>query len=211
MKKSHKSPNHSETGLKQMRSSPPGREKLANALRDLLKVKDFGSTTTSEIARESGVNEALIYRYFGNKRGLLHGVLSEHLQRFSKQIALDLKGISGASEKLRKLIWSTISFYDQDRILAKILLLEVRSHKDYFKSETYRSVKVYSQQILDIIQEGICNGEFRPGISPQYTRQFVLGCVEHVLLPAIIHDGPIDVDYMQKELFNTLFKGIDRE
>jgi AcrR family transcriptional regulator len=191
-------------------SSPPGRDKLANALRDLLKVKDFGSTTTSEIARKSGVNEALIYRYFGNKRGLLHGVLSEHLYQFSNQVTLDLKGIKGAQEKLRKLIWSTINFYDKDRILAKMLVLEVRAHKDYFKSKTYQSVKVYSKLILNIIQEGITNGEFKSEVPPRFTRQIVLGCIEHLLLPAIIHDGAIDVDLMQEELCNTLFNGIGK-
>ena len=51
---------------------PPGGIKIAMALRDLLENKDFNSITTAEIAQASGVNEALIYRYFGSKRDLLH-------------------------------------------------------------------------------------------------------------------------------------------
>ncbi|MBT6615301.1 MAG: TetR/AcrR family transcriptional regulator [Deltaproteobacteria bacterium] len=210
MKKAHTKANPREISPFNGSSSPPGREKLANGLRGLLKTKDFGSITTSGIAKASGVNEALIYRYFGNKRGLLHGVLSEHLHKFTQQVTLDLKGIKGAQEKLKKLIWSTVHFYDQDRILAKMLVLEVRAHKDYFKSETYRSVKIYSQLILDIIQEGISNGEFKSDVSPRYVRQILLGSIEHLLLPAIIHDGLIDVDLVQQELCNTLLNGIGK-
>ena len=56
-------PNHSD---------PPGKIKIAEALRILLKEKDFNSITTADISRTSGVNEALIYRYYKDKRGLLH-------------------------------------------------------------------------------------------------------------------------------------------
>lgn len=189
-------------------TSPPGRKKLANAVRRLLENKDYASITTTEISRESGVNEALIYRYFGNKRGLLHGVLAEHLQWFTDQVIHDLQGIKSSLKKLRKLVWSTINFYNKDRILAKILLLEVRANKDYFKSETYQTVKVYSQMIIEIIQEGIDSGELKADISPRLLRQIILGAMEHLILPAIIHDGKIDVDLMQENVCQTVFHGI---
>ncbi len=189
-------------------TSPPGRGKLASALRTLLKSKDFGSITTSEIAQESGVNESLIYRYFGNKRGLLHGVVSDDLQRFIDEVMVDLNGVLLASEKLRRVVWNTINFYKQDRIFARILLLEVRSHKNYFKSKTYRTVKIYSQLIIDIIQEGIDSGELKSDISPQLLRQILLGSIEHLIMPAIIHNGPIDVDQLQEACTCSLFSGI---
>ena len=189
-------------------SNPPGRIKIANAVRDLLVEKDFSSITTAEISRQSGVNEALIYRYFGDKRGLLYGVLSEHLEIFFAHITLDMKGIKGALDKLKKLIWSTIYFYDHDRIFARILLLEVRSHLDYFKSDTYRSVKKYTHLIVEIIKGGMESGEIRDDISPAHIRQIILGSIEHLIIPAIIHGGPIQVDTLQKELCDTLFKGI---
>jgi TetR/AcrR family fatty acid metabolism transcriptional regulator len=189
-------------------SNPPGRIKIANALRELLKTKDFGSITTSDISSEAGVNESLIYRYFGDKRGLLHGVLSEHLEIFVQMIDSDLKGINGVIDKLRRLIWSTINFYDQNRVFAKILLLEVRSHQGYFESKTYQLVKGYTHLVIDIIQEGIDTGEIRDDITPKYTRQIILGSIEHLIIAAIIHNGPIDVDLLQEELCNTIFKGI---
>ena len=196
------------TQLEKNEAAPPGRVKLANAVRRLLETKDYGSITTSEISRESGVNEALIYRYFGNKRGLLHGVLAEHLQLFWEKVEHDLKGIKSTAEKLRRGIWSSINFYNQDRILSKILLLEVRAHKDYFSSQTYRIVKKYTQLITDTIQEGVDNGELKPGVSPKNLRQIILGSMEHLILPAIIHDGPIDVDLVQEDICTTIFDGV---
>jgi len=91
------------------RPFPPGRIKIANAFVSLLEQKEFSSITTAEIAKKAGVTEALIYKYFEDKRGLLHQVLKEYLEQYLVQFERDLKGIKGALNKIRKLIWGHIS------------------------------------------------------------------------------------------------------
>ena len=185
-----------------------GRTKLANALRQLLEQKDFSSITTAEISKTSGVNESLIYRYFGDKRGLLHAVLDEYLENFVEQVNRGMKGLDGAKNKLRKYIWSSIYFYDQDRVFSKILLLEVRNYPGYFTSETYGIVKEYTNLMLNIIEDGIQAGEIRKDLAPRCIRQVVLGGIEHLVLPAVINDGPLDPDQLTEHFCSLLFEGI---
>ena len=187
---------------------PSGRTKLADALRQLLAKKDFSSITTAEISRTSGVNESLIYRYFGDKRGLLHAVLDEYLENFVEQVDWGLRGIEGAKNKLRKYIWSTIYFYDQDRVFSKILLLEVRNYPGYFTSETYGIVKQYTSLMLQLIEDGIKSGEIRKDLDPRSIRQIVLGGIEHLVLPAVINDGPLDPDLLTDQFCLLIFGGI---
>jgi len=193
------------------RPYPPGRVKIARAMRSLLAHRDFNAITTAEIARESGMNEALIYRYFKDKRGLLHQVLADDLEDFNKQILMDIKGIKGALNKLRKLIWSQINYYDKNRIPAKILLLEVRSYTGYFESETYRMVRGYARVVTDIIAEGIESGEIRNDISPKHLRRIVIGGIEYMILSAIIYHAPIDADLLQQDLCRIIFDGIAKK
>ncbi len=160
-------------------TEPLGSIKLKDALRELLAAKDFNSITTMEISRTSGVNEALIYRYFSDKRGLLHAVLSEYAEAFLSSVLLDLKNIEGAINKLRKLIWSSLCFYNTGRTFAKILLLEVRNYPGYFQSDTYNKIRQYSRIVLEIIEDGIKEGEFRDDIKPTHIRQLILGGLEH--------------------------------
>ncbi len=192
-------PNHSD---------PPGKIKIAAALRILLKEKDFNSITTADISRTSGVNEALIYRYYKDKRGLLHDVLAKYLEEYIEKMEFDRQGIKGAANKLRKLIWDTIHLYQQDRVFAKILLLEVRSFRGYWESETYQIVRNYSKSILNLIKEGIDAGEFRDDISPSHIRQIILGCIEHLCLPAVIFQHEISVDKLTDDICNVIFEGI---
>ena len=192
-------------------SQPQGKVKIGKAMVELLKVKDFSSITTSDIARESGVNEALIYRYYGDKRGLLHQVLAQSLRRFNEQVELDLKGIKGAVNKLRKLIWRTVYAYNLDRTFSKILLLEVRSFHGYYESKTYDHSRKFGRTLMEIIEEGVGNGELRDDISAITMRQAILGVIEHVCLPAIIFKRDMPTDTFTDEICDLLFKGIQKQ
>jgi len=189
-------------------SDPPGKVKIAEALKILLREKDFNSITTADIARTSGVNEALIYRYFKNKRGLLHDVLAEYLEDYIEKIEFDRKGVKGAANKLRQLIWDTIYLYQKDRVFAKILLLEVRNFSGYFESETYQIVRHYGKSLLNLIKEGVASGEFRDDISPSHIRQIILGCIEHLCLPAVIFHYDISPDKLTADICDVIFEGI---
>ncbi len=195
---------------KKKKMAPAGKTKIENALISLLEKKDFNAITTAEIARNAGVTEPLIYKYFKNKQDLLHQVLKEYLEQFYDQIILvDLKGIKGALNKLRKIIWSHIYVYANNRVFARILLVDVRSNKDYYESEIHGIVKKYSQIILEVIEEGKENGEIRADIPSITARQGILGCIEHVCLTRIIFDRDIDPDELSENLCKFIFSGIE--
>jgi TetR/AcrR family transcriptional regulator, fatty acid metabolism regulator protein len=189
---------------------PPGRVKISQALKSLLETKEFGAITTAEIAKYAGVTEALIYKYFKDKRDLLHQILSEYLEQYRAQITRDLKGVKGTLNKLRKLIWSHINVYATNRVFAKILLIEVRNYPDYYKSETYERVREYSDIVLQIIAEGIDRKEIRDDLPPKLLRHGILGTIEHVCLSGITFGREIDSDDLTEQICEFIFKGIER-
>lgn len=197
------------TGSARMRPFPPGRIKIANAFISLLEQKEFSAITTAEIAKKAGVTEALIYKYFEDKRGLLHQVLKEYLEQYLVQFERDLKGIKGALNKIRKLIWGHISVYSANRVFAKILFLEVRNHLDYYSSDTYQLIKAYSKILLEIIDEGVRNGEIRSDVPPKLIRQVIFGSIEHVCLTGVIFKGEISPDDLTEDLCKFIFRGIE--
>ena len=187
---------------------PPGRLKIADALRYLLEKKEFNAITTAEIARQAGVTEALIYKYFKDKRDLLHQVLSEYLEQYCVLVQGDLKGIKGALNKLRKLIWSHINVYATNRVFAKILLIEARNHNDYYHSDTYELVRVYSDVILEVLEEGVEHSEIRADIPVKLIRQMILGSIEQVCLTGITFERTIDPDDLTENICEIIFSGI---
>jgi TetR/AcrR family fatty acid metabolism transcriptional regulator len=197
--------------ISKTKSVPPGRIKIMQALKLLLERKEFGAVTTAEIAKQAGVTEALIYKYFKDKRDLLHQVLREYLEQYQVQVENDLKGIKGALNKLRKLIWSHINVYATNRVFAKILLLEVRNHPDYYKSETYVLVKIYSDTVLQIIEDGVRNREIRQDLDPKLIRLGIIGSIEQVCLSGVVFGREISPDDITENLCEFIFSGIEPE
>lgn len=198
------------SGRDMMETMPPGKVKIIEALKSLLEVKEFDSITTAEIARTAGVSEPLIYKYFKDKRDLLYVVLRHYLDRHLARFELDLKGIKGTTNKLRRLIWMHINVYASNRIIAKLLSLVVRGMPGFYTSETYDwIVTVYARTVLKVIEEGIANGEIRSDIPPKFIRQVLLGSLEHICLREVIFDKDIDPDELTDNLCKLLFRGIE--
>jgi len=195
---------------KQVKSYPPGGVKLAAAMRHLLKNKDFNSITTSEISKEAGVNEALIYRYFDDKRGLLHAVLAEYWSDFSKNIEEELKILQGSLNKIRTIITRHIEVFNQDRVIAKILLLEVRNYPGYFNGDTYLVIKEYSGLLMRVIKEGQRAGEIRDDLLPERIRDLIFGGIEHFSMTAVIFRRPMKAESLAEDLCSLVFGGVQQ-
>jgi len=185
-----------------------GRAKIAEALKYLLRDKEFQAITTAKIAETSGVSEALIYRYFGDKRGLLHQVLRDFLGDYLDNLESDLENIKGTVKKLKMIIRSHLNLFETNRVLAKILLLEVRNYPGYFESESYEQVRRYSSMIMEILHKGVSNGDIKKGISLKAVREAMLGGIEHACLPKIVFKQTYSPDIMADELCKILFCGI---
>jgi AcrR family transcriptional regulator len=191
-------------------NSPPGKLKIAGAMRTLLEDRTFESITIAEIAATAGVTEGLIYKYFKDRRDILHHVLKEHYQQFLVQIDRDLQGIDGALNKLQKIIWSSIERYANHRVFARIILLEVRNSEGYFHSEAYALVKQFNRIIIGIINEGIAGGEIRDNRPPAFIRNAIFGTIEHSCLNRIFFNEPVSTGDTAKIITDLLFQGIKR-
>ncbi|MDQ5987555.1 MAG: Fatty acid metabolism regulator protein [Syntrophus sp. SKADARSKE-3] len=189
-------------------SVPPGRIKISKAMISLLKKKSFDAITWVEIAETAGVNEALIYKYFKDKRNLMHDVLQEYNSDFIKILRQHLQDSEGTFEKIRAFILSTLNYYHDTPVFAKILIVEIRNFPAFFKSETYEQLREYSNLLLEIIEEGIERGDIRADISPRYARQMIYGAIEHMCLPKVIFGTEVMPELYTDEICKFVFNGI---
>lgn len=177
----------------------------------MLEDHPFESITIADIAQTAGVTEGLIYKYFKNRREVLHHVLKEHYEQFLVQIDRDLQGIDGALNKLKKIIWSSIERYANHRVFARIIMLEVRNSEMYFESEAYGLVQQFNRLIISIIQEGMREGEIRDDLAPGAIRNAMFGAIEHSCLNRAIFNESISTADTAKVVTDMLFHGIRKE
>jgi hypothetical protein len=85
----------------------------------------------------------------------------------------------------------------------------VRNHLDYYSSDTYQIIKAYSKILLEIIEEGVRDGEIRSDVPPKLIRQVIFGSIEHVCLTGVIFKGEISPDDLTEDLCKFVFRGIE--
>lgn len=187
---------------------PPGKVKIMEALKELLGLKEFASITVSELATTAGVTEGLIYKYFKDKRDVLHAVLSDYVDYYLTPLETELAKTSGALNKLGRLIRIHITLYAHSRVFSRILLLEVRNHPDYFNSAAYETVKRYADLLMRIIEEGKAEGSIRRDIPSAAIRQLIIGGIEHTCLPSVLFQRTLNPEEASNQLSEIVFRGI---
>lgn len=189
---------------------PPGKIKIINALRTLLESRDFSSIKIAELAQTAGVTEPLIYKYFKDKRDVLHSLLQEYLETKFNAAIIEMQKIEGSLTRLKAFIYAYIKAYNEDRVIARVILLEVSNSFDYYESSPYRLLKKYGALIYDIIKEGVDEGVIRDDIKPINLRNLLFGSLDRACLTPIVFNKPIDVEALSRDMTRLIFDALER-
>jgi TetR/AcrR family transcriptional regulator, fatty acid metabolism regulator protein len=88
------------------------------------------------------------------------------------------------------------------------VLLEARNDTVFFKSDAYKLIQIHSRTVLNIIEEGVLDGEIRNDIKPSTIRSTLFGAIEHVCLANIIFNREIPVDTGTEDICKIIVRGI---
>ncbi len=190
---------------------PPGRIKIMKALKSLLSEKDFNAIKIAEIAETAGVNEALIYKYFKNKRDLMYQMVTDYLECCREDMIEEIERREGAFRKLEKFICTLFNIYNRDKIYSKMILFEFRNSSDYYSSKPYKILQDNYDLCLHIINEGIREGQIRDDVNPSVMRQLIIGSVEQFCMNAIISERDLSPERMTERTCKLLFHGISKK
>ena len=113
------------------------REKILKAALKLFSERGYNGATTSEIAKEAGVAEGTIFRYFPTKKDLLLSVANPVVVGSLKSIIADCKEYS-PQDFLEAVIHNRLEIISNNIDLVKVLVTESQFHpelKDKFIEE----------------------------------------------------------------------------
>jgi len=163
----------------------------------------------NEIAKQAGVAEGTIYKYFSNKQDLLARVISVFYTKLIASTEASLIGINGFENQLRVIINRHIQTFFEDLGLCRLLLQEVRPLTNYPHSEVHQLTKRYSEIFLNVIESAIDHGEIRDGISPQTIRDMVFGCLEHAGWNVLASNNiKINMEQLTNEIITIILGGL---
>lgn len=103
---------------------PAGKKKVLLAALHLFASQGFSATTTAAIAKEAGVSEGTIYKYFSSKKVLLTSLLTPLLANIRNSFFTELKQPKSLDQLIDFALRNRIKFASDNFELIKILLQE---------------------------------------------------------------------------------------
>ena len=184
------------------------RERILDVARALFEEKGYQGATTAQIAAAAEVPEGTLFEDFRTKRDLVFAVLERDIEVYLDFLELQLRGIEGALNRIRKFIWSHLYTWRRRRFIARFLILEVRQDPGFLQSHAYDLLQRYYEDLTGLIEEGIEEGSIREDVDIEMTRSLIFGGIEQTALQWALKEEPFDVDASAKQLCGLVFRAI---
>ncbi len=163
-------------------------ETILKAAIKIFSEKGYSAATTSEIAKEAGVAEGTIFRYFSKKKDLLYQIAQKTIDLFSHHIAFStLKEVLKENETkdakvlLKALIMDRMILFEQYFPYIKIIFYEAQFHEDIQAMIDKKIIKKGFLLMQDVFTQRTLAGEFK-AIAPNVATRSLLGMIVAMFL-----------------------------
>jgi AcrR family transcriptional regulator len=157
--------------------------RIMEAAEELFAEKGFDGTSVRDVARDAGVNLAMISYYFGSKEKLMESLFKYRGEFIKMQLESMLQNREMSSlQKFYNLIDSYIDRFIKQKCFHKIMTREQMMHLKGTMPRLIHDMKKRNQELVQqLILEGQKKGEFRKNIDVPLMMATLIGTVNHII------------------------------
>jgi AcrR family transcriptional regulator len=156
--------------------NPEVLKRLETAVMEIFSSSDFHKANMRDVAKRAGISFSTIYNHFGSKERLLFAFVDIGLGHLTDRIVDHLKGIQDLKEKMRKVLWLQLDYYERHPELGRILFMTVPM-KTWIADESFQQRKMINLY-LDVLKEGQVRGQLNADVRAGVLLDFMLGTVQ---------------------------------
>lgn len=181
-------------------------QRLETAVMEIFSESDFHQANIRDIAKAAGVSFSTIYHYFGSKERLLFAFVDVWLDELTERIMDHLQGIEDLREKMRKVFWVQLDYYERNPGLGKILFVTLPM-KTWMADKTFHQKKMVNMY-LDVLRQGQREGVLNPDVRAGVLLDFMLGFVQRTFFMWISRGQAESLSAQANTLFEMVWQAI---
>ena len=136
----------------------------------------YDATTADEIAKECGVNKAMIFYYFKNKAGLYSAVMSHALEAIHNEVITTDKCCVSPLADLEAFIKTYAKYCDAHPYLPALILRELSDSGAHLPEMVFGSLRKLFTLLSSILKEGEAQGIFH-NVTPMIVHFMIVGTI----------------------------------
>ncbi len=178
------------------------REKIFDAALKVFSEKGYNGATTSEIAREAGVAEGTIFRYFPTKKELLLSVTNPVIVSSLKNIIADYRDCS-PQELLEAALHNRLEIINQNIKLVKILVSEAQFHPELRENFLTGVILPAASLMREYFKEQEQKGILRE-VDPEISIRVLVGMMAIFVIWKNVFEGERYVKFADEEVVSAI-------
>lgn len=170
------------------------RMQISRAALQIIARQGVGKLTTARLAREVGLSEAALYKYFASKNEILYFALEFVHDMLADKMAQIMNGDGGPMEKLAGLIRFQFAFLQENQGIPRVIFSEQLYIGDQLLKEMYlKTINKYFSFLRGLVEEGIKGGVFRNDLEPDMAATACMGLVQTTVFRWSLAEDEMDL------------------
>lgn len=184
------------------------REAILRAGVEVFARSGYFNAKVADIARAAGVADGTVYLYFKNKEDILHSIFDRTVREAIEEGRKQLAKLTDASEKLRRIAHLHLERLSQDRDLAIVFQVELRSTTKFMQEFSASGFAEYLSLIRETFEEGQRAGLFRQGLNAKTVAKVLYGALDEMATNWILSKRRYKLAPMADEVLDIFLNGV---
>lgn len=180
--------------------------RLEKAVLDIFSNSDFHKANIRDVAKRAGVSFSTIYKYYGSKERLVFAFVDVWLGKLTERIIDHLKGIEDMKEKLRKVLWLQLDYYERNPHLGCIIFMTLPM-ATWMSDETFQQKRMI-HLFLDVLKKGQAEGILNPDVRAGVLLDFMMGLVQRSFVMWVNRGRKEGLAAQSNQLFEMVWRGM---
>lgn len=185
---------------------PETRVRIEQSVLDIFAEREFHRVGLIEIARGANVSLQTIYKYYGSKEALLFSSLDSWLGRLAARMIDHLQGIEDYKEKLRKVFWVVLDFFEKNPKVGQLIMSSVYVNT-WRKQQNYQNPALFGA-FIKVLGEGRAKGILNNEVDEKILLDYIIGVMGRLVQMYIQRGQKESLTRQANVLFEMLWRAI---
>lgn len=158
---------------------PAIRARIEEAVLDLFSETEFHKVNLGALATRAQTSLQTIYKYYGGKNALVFATLDRRLAELAARMTDHLQGIENYKDRLRKVYWVVLEYFERNPRLARMIHTSVSSNT-WTHDITFRQPELMST-FMRVLAEGRQQGVLTDEVDQRVLLDFFLGVLSRLV------------------------------
>jgi len=171
----------------------------------------FFNSKVADVAREAGVADGTVYLYFKNKDDILVSIFNHVMDEALVLGRARLSEIDHPLEKLKGIVFAHLNRFGNDRDLAIVFQVELRSSTKFMEQFSATKVTEYLDLIRSVIEEGKAKRVFRRGLNTTIAAKVLFGALDEMVTNWVLSPKRYSLIATAEPVIDLFLHGVSQE